>query len=906
MQRLILVLFSALIFSNSFSQNLNPSDRLVSGQINLLYLDYLVKSGIDSVRIAHGLKPLLNDTVLFAAAKDHAAYLNKNNLLSHFENDIPAKYSPQDRVHFHGDSTMVAGENVLSTFALTPLRNKYDDAKTPPHTNETYGQLAADMVSGWVHSPPHYRNMLDARYEFTGVAVDYNPADNSFKAVQVFGYKPNSYSPGVSDSLIFPFSNFVPPPVVSSFDQVSHDPHSDVHAWRLRAPEDSAKTCPDCWSENFTPGSTSIRVKNGKVIFYTEDAEIMKNLLNNRKDGLVVEIVNYKPFDCGNPQYYQNASRRNGQCIFSGRIFKPLYRKKLKHGFKKKHHHNFKAKMQDAKFRMKETGTASGKLRAIHDAFIFPFDAESFSCSLGKIPKDVSGYYELNLVIIQKKQVCRVVHFTSFCGEDWYLQNPVPEIVKFTDDTFRLESKEKEYEFNVPFEQGKYEYNYKDIKPFLDSLGLSGFTVLNAKINAFASVEGTEEINKRLQLQRANSIVKAMQENQHDSITTFISTNENWPLFEKQCSTVPAFAVFKGKSHDEVKQMIASDSALARKIEPWLSKERTAKIKLRVRVDFLPQNNCEWLVKRFSKYSDSALNAKAESIRPLFLDSLTDLQAWYYNQLLNKSGDTSCLRQIVFPAKSIFDTLMYNQAWMKHHFLSRKDTLKSDKEFYTSCIAVMDLKKNPYWPAVYMMALYDVKYWNNDDNWSGNPKTTKNWIYWLRAVVPDSMLVPLQLLELNWHYKAVAWFEKKGKNAKPDVIESLSAIANYWLDDSRMNDSLALVLCNYLIGHNQVAWGAYILQPYAIKANPRHDVLMKYLQLTYRHVEEDPGFANYYRLIAWSKEYLTHEEWCSLFVGPCNISFQLWDSEGLRNLYCEECADWKNYAERPELWKKDK
>ncbi len=42
--------------------------------------------------------------------------------------------------------------------------------------------------------------------------------------------------------------------------------------------------------------------------------------------------------------------------------------------------------------------------------------------------------------------------------------------------------------------------------------------------------------------------------------------------------------------------------------------------------------------------------------------------------------------------------------------------------------------------------------------------------------------------------------------------------------------------------------------------------------------------------------------WCSLFVGPCNISFQLWDSEAMRNLYCEECGEWKNYGKDPSKW----
>ena len=70
------------------------------------------------------------------------------------------------------------------------------------------------------------------------------------------------------------------------------------------------------------------------------------------------------------------------------------------------------------------------------------------------------------------------------------------------------------------------------------------------------------------------------------------------------------------------------------------------------------------------------------------------------------------------------------------------------------------------------------------------------------------------------------------------------------------------------------------------------------------HYETDSAAANdYYSLLAWSKEILTTEEWCSMFVGPCNISFQVFDHEATRNLYCEECSDHRNYAESPEQWK---
>ncbi|MGL4595915.1 MAG: hypothetical protein ACRCYO_00210, partial [Bacteroidia bacterium] len=86
---------------------------------------------------------------------------------------------------------------------------------------------------------------------------------------------------------------------------------------------------------------------------------------------------------------------------------------------------------------------------------------------------------------------------------------------------------------------------------------------------------------------------------------------------------------------------------------------------------------------------------------------------------------------------------------------------------------------------------------------------------------------------------------------------------------------------------------------------PHHGCLMQYLRMTYVNVQEYPNyFPDYYKQLCWARTVLTHEEWCSLFVGPCNISFQVFDSEAMRNIYCEECAGWPNYARDPSKWKK--
>ncbi|CAN5891199.1 hypothetical protein BH11BAC7_BH11BAC7_06520 [soil metagenome] len=886
-----------LIIIPSLLSAQQPHDKIQTGAVNYKYLEHLTKLGIDSVRIAHGLTPLRNDSILYVAAKLHANYLDSTKTLTHFEKEYPAKYSPQDRVHFVGGLEFSVGENVLFDFVNTPTSGKHDAPGAQPRINETYQDMANAMVLDWVHSPPHFANMLTPGYEFTGLAVSFDPKKDCFYAVQVFGSLPY-YKIPQPESVFFTYEPDTVSPI-SSFSQVSHESHSEKHAWQLSAPKDSVKTCAYCWNDNFSSASTKIEVVNGTIMFTTKDVELMKALLDNRTDGLAAEIVGYKPFDCGNPQYYQKASRRNDQCIFSGRILKPMYRKRLKRGFKKKDRHNLKERFKYASAKGKQALNKRDKRKAWFTEFVFPFTAETYSISLGKFPKNLDGqYYEVNVVIIQKNMVCRVVHFTSFCGEDWMITPVFAEPLTVSKDTLAFQSKFKSYSFKIPFEQGKYEYKQKDIQPFLDSLNLTNFKITKATINAFASVEGSEVLNKSLQNKRANSIVNAMTTS-GEPFPAFISTAENWALFDKQVLTVPSFTRFKGKSHAEIKKML-EDTALSRQLEPWLSKQRYAAINLELEIFIYPGTDCKWLDTKVATWSDSLLKKK----KRVFLDSLNCIQNFYYNTILSHTADTACIKQLMWPADKIFDTLAYNHAWILRYLSAADTTMIPDQIFYYACVSrVNNNKADPYWPCVFGMVNQYLAHWENTtfiDN--SDPEIILKWIQWLKIGSPDSVIEIADSLELAWYYKSVPYYESKGKKYENQLAGSLFHIFKYWTA-GRMNDSIALKLSNYLILHKQPDWGYATLKPWALKAEPNHLVLMQYIRLTYSHVEEDRDFDDYFNFISWAKTYLTHEEWCSMFVGPCNISFQVFDSEKMRNLYCEECSEWKNYAESPALWK---
>jgi hypothetical protein len=896
--RLLLTLLMC-IGVNCLAQS--PDDPLPASGVNLKYLEHLVKTGVDSVRIAHNLTPLRNDIWLYKAATLHAAYMDSVNKLTHHEPEFINRFAPSDRVAFCGGTGFSGvGENCLFSFAHQPLKDKHDNI----YINDTYGQMARNMVNSWVNSPGHYQNIITPGYEFTGVAVAYNPKTGKYYAAQVFGtragYKP--YTP--AEDSAFDYSTFVPPPVTSSFSQVSHDPHSVKHAWKLKAPKDTLTTCAFCMDGQFTPGrGTTMFVKNGKIYFRTKDTEYMQWLLNNRRDGLAAEIVTYKPVDCGNPQFYEKPSRRNGQCLFNGRVLKPLYKKKLKKGFKKKKNYSFKEKIAYAAS-SDDSLSLRGKLMVWNKVFSYPYNAEYYEIVLGKLPKNSTGLVETNLVIIQKKQVCAIKHFTSYCGEDWKYTVTSLHPVSFYPDSLKLKSVKARRTFTVPFEQNKYEYAPKDIRPFLDSLSTSAFYIHSAQIEAFASVEGSEAINKQLQQRRSQSIVQAMQTTQRDTFPYTINTGENWALFEKQIQRTPALAIFKGKSHDEVKKMLL-DTAIARIAEPWLSKQRFARITLQISVQPTPKPTCEWLNDHYKAWTDSTLKSV---FKPYYLDSLSRLQAYEFSLLLLQKADTQCFRKRKFPPQEIFHALRWRQAWMvRHHLYNGTDSLKADRKLFNEAYFIANSHLlTQHWEPVFCAAELYLRYGMQNSPLSGDdPEVFLNLLSWLATHAPDSMQRTLENLIVTWHYQAVPYYEAKGKKFDPNVYFSLLEIEKYWMN-GRMNDSIGVKLAKYCIEHDAIYIAYYILDSIATKPEPNHEALILYIKLHYAHFEEADStyFNEYLELLRWSKSYLTHNEWCEIFVGPCNVSFQLFDHEGARQLYCEECAGYPNYARTPSRWEK--
>jgi hypothetical protein len=120
------------------------------------------------LRSDKGLGPLSSEPHLSAAAARFAEFMAHHDRYGH---DADGR-QPAQRVQTQGYAYCLVAENI----AFAASTAGFDAAG-----------LARQLFDGWVDSPPHRHNLLDAEYTETGIATAYSERSNRHYAVQLFG-----------------------------------------------------------------------------------------------------------------------------------------------------------------------------------------------------------------------------------------------------------------------------------------------------------------------------------------------------------------------------------------------------------------------------------------------------------------------------------------------------------------------------------------------------------------------------------------------------------------------------------------------------------------------------------------------------------------------------------------------
>lgn len=141
-------------------------------------LERAIHAEINAVRQSHGLEQITWDDELAEIARHHSLDLARNDAFSHTGSNGS---TPSDRAIEAGYECLKdvgdyrytgIAENIFMTYVYGSYRTYHG----PNGTRRTYewktqDEIARNVVSGWMDSPGHRRNILEARHDLEGIGI---------------------------------------------------------------------------------------------------------------------------------------------------------------------------------------------------------------------------------------------------------------------------------------------------------------------------------------------------------------------------------------------------------------------------------------------------------------------------------------------------------------------------------------------------------------------------------------------------------------------------------------------------------------------------------------------------------------------------------------------------------------
>ena len=670
--------------------------------------------------------------------------------------------------------------------------------------NYTYQQLADEIVFKITSAKKTFELFLKPEFTLIGIASNLDKSGTKLYFSFVLGnYK--SYNLGANrvGELTVPYSKKAKG--LKAFDE---------------------KLCKNCDKfQNIETFQNGLYIDENKIMFKYDNLKTFYKLIKNSKDGLAVDVIQNEQFACIGHNIVDNTK------LNKGIVLKKVYKKKL-----------LKNNTIEAKSENK------------------------IDVQLGILPKGVDDNYELNLLIIQEKHICKslakiYVNDTKFDASNGL--GLLADTVTINNEKLYVPKNEtSKLSFKIPFEKNKYEYNVSDIDPFLKSLNEPSYDIDILKITAFSSIEGNEQDNQILQKKRAESIVNALTSNQKKNIRTEIITNENWAEFLTDFELTKHYSP-EIANLESAREYIRTKN-LYSELEPILSKHRYAKIEMMVSYNILGKNEEAFVVSRFNK-------AIKENNRILALS----IQKYIFKQILNKKYSSEAVLKQEIPMEKDLAGLLMNKLWLEK-FVKNSPL---DVEFANRIEELYKLNSdNDYIAFNYLYSRVIVSE-IGDEKQMKELQDKINKMY--TRSIPQSTI---DALNLEYQFKIIKTLDTT-ETTHPKVIESLAMIKNIVkLEEASWQNALKLALM--FMKQNDNAFALKLLEPFVEKPNFSEDFIFTYISLC--TIYPTKMFSHKFEIAMQKAEELNHEKYCDL-IKSNKISLQIFENLKVKEYYCKTC-----------------
>lgn len=285
MKTITLTLLYLLISFLSIAQTIN-FEHIDQNLVSNLFLKHLNK-----LRDSLALPQLNHETgSLQKASWDQADYQSFHDTLTHFQK-ATIKKTPTDRINFYGGNFETNGENVcvLSIHQVNQFKNKQ------AFEIQTYQELSYALFIIWKYSPPHYMNMINPAFIWSGLSCVYNKNTDKIYAANVFGgkrYQPVEGLPNAQNLINLKYDEkgiykaFIPNPFTISSANFVYEYDDTI-----------------------------------KLNFY--DIREVQKIIKDKNDGILIDIVLREQFTC------KSDNNLNFSPIYDGYPLTPVYKEEL-------------------------------------------------------------------------------------------------------------------------------------------------------------------------------------------------------------------------------------------------------------------------------------------------------------------------------------------------------------------------------------------------------------------------------------------------------------------------------------------------------------------------------------------------------------------------------------------------
>ena len=573
----------------------------------------------------------------------------------------------------------------------------------------------------------------------------------------------------------------------------------------------------------------SVKRDGNKLFFNVNNEEWFNTLLKIPNHALAIDIVNKSRYECG---------LKNQDKQFKGVVTKPKPGREL-----------------------------IRNLKSLRD--------NRYKVFVAQVPDNLIGKeLEYNLLFLNDNNLCRYQAIYNLKSYPWDLldMGMYLDSLTYTNKSINPNSKEtfliknKTLTFIIPFEKNKSNYTSEDVKPIYDSLRLTDFNIKTIDIKGYSSVEGSLERNIELQQERANSIVNALQSFQEPTITTNVSSSENWVEFLNDIKSTQ-FQDLAELSKNQIKSKLAE--GLSKELEPILKDHRKAVLKLELqKKDKYKMMSPDELVANFN----SAISNNE-------LQEAREIQNSIFEKLKSNTISPDLLQKMQIPKQIKF-----------LDFLNKNSVIKVFQDVRQSLIVYKELKELkklvPKDKKVnYNMIALKIKLWRFKA-FDVNASSLKNEIQNLENFDVPTLLISRMMV--NYHIvraeNLMRSRDYKNKDKSVDYINS-----NY--DNFPLSDYDYLSLAQFFSFYANTNLAINLLEEKSKSIDIDEDLLYYFLNLTI--VNEDLTNSKEYRTVLLNAINMNKDRFCKLFnsVEKDGVTFQLLDNEYLKETYCENCVD---------------